>query len=88
MRRPGGEIQIEEETRVPEAAEAAAEEQEGRKEMKRATLEQIQEYANASTCRREYLLRYLGDEFTGPCGSCDNCEAVDPAVGTRREVVE
>ncbi len=43
-------------------------------------------------CRREYLLCYFGDEFKGPCNNCDNCEksnpdiAVDPAIGTRREV--
>ena len=52
----------------------------------------MQEYADTSACRRELLLRYFGDEFTGPCNNCDNCEAatpgikVDRSVGTRREV--
>ena len=49
-------------------------------------------YAETSACRRERLLRYLGDEYQGPCNRCDNCEAAagkvtDPSAGTRREVV-
>ncbi len=89
---PTGEVQIAEEASVAEAARAAAEEQERRKEMKQERLRQMQEYADISSCRREHLLRYFGDEFTGPCHNCDNCEAgapgikVDPSVGTRREV--
>ena len=77
---------------VTEAARIAAEEQERRREIKRHRLRQMQEYAETSACRREHLLRYFGDEFTGRCNKCDNCEAaaqeihVDPAVGTRREV--
>jgi ATP-dependent DNA helicase RecQ len=73
--------------------EAAAEEQELRRQMKKERLELMRSYADAATCRREMLLRYLGDDFTGPCDYCDNCEAaaggvkVDAAAGTRREVV-
>ena len=44
----------------------------------------MREYAETPECRREMLLRYLGDEFAGPCGTCDNCE--DTSAGTRREV--
>ncbi|MBV9038933.1 MAG: RecQ family zinc-binding domain-containing protein, partial [Acidobacteriaceae bacterium] len=53
---------------------------------------QMREYADTSSCRREHLLRYFGDDFYGPCQNCDNCEAanpdivVDASVGTRREV--
>ncbi len=70
--------------------------EEERKEMMAERIRQMQEYADGSTCRREHLLRYFGDDFTGPCNNCDNCEAassaesgdiqVDPDVGTRREV--
>ncbi len=77
-------------------AEEVDEEQQEFKQRKRERLLQMQEYADISTCRREHLLRYFGDEFTGPCNYCDNCESlargdggdieVDPAVGTRREV--
>lgn len=89
---PSGEVRIEEDADLSEAAQAAADEQERRREMKRQRLLQMQEYANTSICRREYLLRYFGDNFSGPCNNCDNCErrnpdlAVDPAIGTRREV--
>jgi ATP-dependent DNA helicase RecQ len=93
---PGGEVQVAEDTDPREAAEAAAEEQERHREMKRERIRLMQEYAETSKCRREQLLCYLGDEFSGPCNNCDNCEAalsrdrgdieVDPKVGTRREV--
>jgi ATP-dependent DNA helicase RecQ len=89
---PTGEVKLAEEAEVSEAAQAAAEEQERRREMRKRRLEEMREYADTSACRRKHLLRYFGDEFTGPCGSCDNCEAasreikVDPSEGTRREV--
>ncbi|MFL6354672.1 MAG: RecQ family ATP-dependent DNA helicase [Bryobacteraceae bacterium] len=89
---PTGEVQLAEEADVTEAARAAAEEQEHRKDIRKERLRQMQEYADTSSCRREHLLRYFGDEFTGPCNNCDNCDAtapdikVDPSVGTRREV--
>jgi len=89
---PGGEVQLSEEADLSEAAQAAAEQQERRREMKRERLCQMEQYANTSACRREHLLRYFGDDFTGPCNNCDNCKAtsgaieVDPSVGTRREV--
>jgi ATP-dependent DNA helicase RecQ len=72
------------------------------KDIKLERLRLMQEYADLSSCRREFLLQYFGDDFQGPCGNCDNCEAVagdtqdgaiqardievDPSVGTRREV--
>ncbi|MBV9265977.1 MAG: ATP-dependent DNA helicase RecQ [Acidobacteriaceae bacterium] len=93
---PTGEVQVAENTEISEAASAAAEEQERRKEMNRERLRQMQEYAETAACRREHLLRYFGDDFSGPCGNCDNCQAetaaekgdikVDSSVGTRREV--
>lgn len=89
---PTGQVQVCEDADLSEAARAAAEEQERRREIKKQRLRQMQEYADTSACRREHLLRYFGDDFTGPCNNCDNCEAagqgihVDPAVGTRREV--
>ena len=32
-------------------------------------------YAETRTCRRAYLLGYLGEEYTPPCGACDNCRS-------------
>lgn len=89
---PAGELQIADEIDLEKAAEAAAAEQEKRRQAQRERLQQMREYAETSTCRREFLLRYFGDDFTGPCNNCDNCEAsdpdarIDPAIGTRREV--
>lgn len=90
---PAGELKLARKADLNEAAQAAAEEQERRREMKQSRLRQMQEYIETSGCRREQLLRYFGDDFTGPCNHCDNCEAanprlaVDSSVGTRREVV-
>ncbi len=89
---PSGEVQVSEDTDLGEAAKAAADEQDRRRETKRERLRQMEEYADTAACRRELLLRYFGDNFTGPCENCDNCERaqpgiqVDPSVGTRREV--
>jgi len=89
---PTGEVQLAEDADVREAARAAAEEQERRREMRKQRLEEMRAYADTSACRREHILCYFGDAFTGPCHKCDNCEAatpgikVDPSVGTRREV--
>ncbi len=89
---PTGEVQVSEDTDLGEAAKAAADEQDRRRETKRERLRRMEEYADTSACRRELLLRYFGDNFTGPCENCDNCERarpgiqVDPSVGTRREV--
>jgi hypothetical protein len=50
------------------AAQHAAEEQSSRREAKRERLREMRDYAEATGCRRELLLRHLGDEFRGPCG--------------------
>jgi ATP-dependent DNA helicase RecQ len=90
---PTGEVRAVETVDPAEAARAAAEQQELRKQANRDRLQKMRAYADTTGCRRELLLRYLGDEFAGPCNACDNCEAasghlaVDPSVGTRREVV-
>ena len=55
-------------------------------EAKRERIGQMQQYAEISTCRREYLLNYFGDSFTGPCNNCDNDNSVDAVAGSRREV--
>jgi ATP-dependent DNA helicase RecQ len=87
-----GEIQLSKKNDLEEAADTVAERQEERKEANKERLEEMRAYADTSDCRREHLLRYFGDTFTGPCHNCDNCEAehpgidVDPRVGVRREV--
>ena len=88
-----GEVRIAEGADLSEAVRAASDEQERRGEAKRERLERMRAYANASVCRREVLLPYLGDEYTGPCGFCDNCAgrmdeaSAEMGAGTRREVI-
>jgi ATP-dependent DNA helicase RecQ len=55
--------------------EAASEQQDALQEMRKHRLMQLQQYAELRGCRREYILRYFGDGFSGPCGNCDRCEA-------------
>jgi ATP-dependent DNA helicase RecQ len=38
-------------------------------------LEMMRGYAEATTCRRQLLLSYFGDDPIDPCGNCDNCDA-------------
>ena len=88
---PTGEIRATETSDPGEAARAATEEYEMRRQANRERLEQMRAYAETTGCRRELLLQYLGDSFEGPCDACDNCEAergkiTDPSAGTRREV--
>jgi ATP-dependent DNA helicase RecQ len=32
-------------------------------------------YAEATGCRRQFLLGYFGEQLPHPCGNCDSCEA-------------
>lgn len=36
-------------------------------------LDQMAEFCQARQCRRQYLLRYFGEEHPGNCNSCDYC---------------
>ncbi len=83
-----GAVRLVDEADPEEAARTIVEETEERREANRERLSQMRDYAEASVCRRETLLRYFGDSFRGPCGFCDVCQAEDSAAGTRREVVE
>ena len=90
---PSGQVRARQDADPAAAARNAAEEQERRRQMKKENLERMRAYADATGCRREMLLRYLGDRFTGPCNFCDNCEAASGEIaagagaGTRREVI-
>ncbi|HYO80733.1 MAG TPA: ATP-dependent DNA helicase RecQ [Bryobacteraceae bacterium] len=59
-----------------EAASQAAEANASLKQAQRERLEIMQRYADLNSCRREFLLRYFGEDFTGPCGNCDKDAAV------------
>jgi len=38
-----------------------------------ARLQAVIDYAEAKTCRQEWMLHYFGDENAKPCGKCDWC---------------
>lgn len=78
-----GRIHVESERSAAEIAGAAARQQEMLKQARGRRLEQMRSYAETRGCRREYLLRYFGEEFNGPCGNCDRCEAA-AALWARR----
>ncbi len=43
------------------------------KNVQKAKLERIWQYANAQNCRTNFVLSYFGEFKNDPCGHCDNC---------------
>jgi ATP-dependent DNA helicase RecQ len=73
---PTGEVRAtERKAALSEAAEQAADAQERYQQFERSRIAMIQGYAEVRDCRRGYLLNYFGEDFAGPCGNCDTCEA-------------
>jgi ATP-dependent DNA helicase RecQ len=70
---------------LEEKVEAAAEAEDQRHRFDRSRVEMMRAYAEYDGCRREFVLTYFGEEYEGPCGNCDNCEAGlgDSADGER-----
>ena len=71
-----GKIKVTRGHSVTDIAEAAVTQQKQRQDVRKRRLEQMRAYAECRTCRRAFLLRSLGGNFTGPCGNCDFCERV------------
>jgi ATP-dependent DNA helicase RecQ len=69
-----GKIQLARGRSLDAIAEAAASQQQIQKDVRKRRLESMQGYAECRICRREFLLRYFGDDYSGPCGNCDRCE--------------
>jgi len=69
-----GEVQLVHQKSSAQMIEAASEQQQLLKELRIRRLQQMQLYAECRRCRRELLLRYFGDDFSGPCGNCDRCD--------------
>ena len=58
------------------AATAAARDAEATRRNQLAHLNHMLELCETTGCRRQYLLRYFGQELSSPCGNCDVC--LDP----------
>ena len=65
---------------VGEVVAAAEEHVAARQRVERSRIEMMRGYAETLSCRRQFLLGYFGEEYPGPCGSCDTC-----AAGTAQE---
>jgi ATP-dependent DNA helicase RecQ len=52
----------------------------------RQQLREVAAYAEATVCRRWVQLRYFGEDFSPPCGACDNCLDPKPQVDCTLEV--
>jgi ATP-dependent DNA helicase RecQ len=53
--------------------QAASEADESRKRVERQKLEAMLGFCELTTCRRQALLRYFGEDRPEPCGNCDTC---------------
>ncbi len=72
----GGEVALTHAGEDREAmATAAMEADSEHRQFARSRVEMVRGYAETQGCRRAYLLTYFGEERSGPCGHCDNCEA-------------
>jgi len=78
-----GEIKLVQKTTPAQMIEAASEQQQVLKQLRTRRLQQMQQYAECRSCRRAFLLRYFGEDFSGPCGNCDRCEAMGEVAVAR-----
>ena len=51
----------------------SSEADEAHKRLERRKLDAMLGYCELTSCRRQALLGYFGDELPEPCGNCDNC---------------
>ena len=69
-----GQIEATSNRPLSDVTEQAGHRQQFQKELRKRRLQQMQQYAEGRSCRRERLLRHFGDDYAGPCGNCDRCE--------------
>jgi ATP-dependent DNA helicase RecQ len=81
---PGGEVRWTGTLDVADALAASEVETRREDEVERTRLEMMRRYAEHTGCRRSFLLTYFGQDYSGPCGNCDN----DRAAGTEAAAAE
>ncbi|WP_329020063.1 RecQ family ATP-dependent DNA helicase [Streptomyces sp. NBC_01601] len=66
-----------------DAAQQAVELGDAHQQLERSRVDMMRGYAEATGCRRRFLLGYFGQvgERDEPCGSCDRCAAAELAEG-------
>jgi len=75
---------------VAAALEASDAETTRENEVERSRLDMMRRYAEHTGCRRSFLLSYFGQDYPGPCGTCDTdlVEAAEAPVARPFEVGE
>ncbi|HEX8234428.1 MAG TPA: ATP-dependent DNA helicase RecQ [Abditibacteriaceae bacterium] len=72
---PDGEVAAQEPLQnVSQVARGVLQSEEQRRHFERSRLDMMQSYAEASACRRGFILNYFGEEFDAPDGRCNNCD--------------
>jgi ATP-dependent DNA helicase RecQ len=88
----GGEVAAAEPLQnVSEVARGVVQSEEQRRHFDRSRLEMMRAYAEASACRRGFILNYFGEEFDAPdsrCNNCDNCARNTRARSTNAEAAQ
>jgi len=66
----------------------SSEAEESHKRVERHKLDSMLGFAELTTCRRQSLLKYFGDDLKEPCGNCDTCitpvETWDASVAAQK----
>jgi len=58
---------------IDEAAPGAMAIASRRRKLEQSRIEMVRGYAETTTCRRQFLLGYFGEQLPEPCGNCDTC---------------
>jgi ATP-dependent DNA helicase RecQ len=70
-----------------EAAGLALAQVERHQTLRRSRVDMMLQYAERRNCRGRALLAYFGEQMSGACGHCDNCEAGTVGRAERRPAV-